>query len=206
MPDTPGVKRRPRNLVFGIVLITFGLLLLLDRLNVLPVRWESLVWMVGVFTGGFLVVDGFMNMRRARIFWGGVLFFFSLYWVLARLDIIYHHGFFVTPVILISFGIAFFLLYASDTNEFGLLFPAVLLTGVGAAMLLWWLEYFEWYEVRCYVETYWPLLLIIWGAAILLRKKKTVDSLTTSPAVPAVDTKSEEKKSRKQTRNRSKLP
>ena len=174
MSDNVGMNREPRSLAFGIVLITLGVVMLLDRLDVLPMRWESFIWIVGVCVGGFLVFDGFRRMRRARIYWGSVLFFFSSYWVLARWDVIHHHGFFVTPVILLSFGLSFVLLYASNTNEYGLLFPAVLLTGVGGAMILWWLEYFEWYEVSCYVRTYWPLLLVIWGAALLLRRRKPV--------------------------------
>lgn len=184
MTDNVGVKREQRGLVFGIVLIALGVVLLLNRLDVFFVQWDSLAWVAGLCLGGFLVVDGFVRGRRARVYWGGVLFFFSLYWVLTRLDVIHHHGFFVTPVILLSFGLSFFLLYASDTKEYGLLFPAVLLTGVGAIMILWWLEYIEWYEVRCYVRTYWPLLLIIWGAGLLLRRRKPLIQPTSSPTHP----------------------
>ena len=199
MPDNVGVNREPRSLVFGIVLIALGLVLLLDRLDVFSVRWDSLAWVIGLCLGGFLVVDGFMRGRRARVYWGGVLFFFSLYWVLVRWDAIYHHGFFVTPVVLLAFGLSFFLLYASDTNEYGLLFPAVLLTGVGVAMILWWLEYFEWYEVRGYVRTYWPLLLVIWGAALLLRRRKPISRSPVGPTHPLGESSTQQIPDRPQT-------
>jgi hypothetical protein len=100
-----------------------------------------------------------------------VLFFFSLYWVLAGWDVVYHHGFYVTPVVLLSFGLSFFTLYASDLREYGLLIPGLLLSSAGAIMILWWWEYLEWYEVRHALRTYWPLIFVVWGAALLLKRR-----------------------------------
>jgi len=171
MSDKIGVNKEPRILILGILLITLGVVLLLDRLDLLLVRWNGLAWVVGVCFGGFFAVDGFLRKRRGRIYWGSVLFFFSLYWALTRWDVIYHHGFYVTPVILLSFGLSFFALFASDPKEYGLLIPGVILSGVATIMILWWWEYLEWYEVRYAVRTYWPLVFVIWGVALLLKRR-----------------------------------
>ncbi len=175
------LNKEPRGLVFGILLIALGAVLLLDRLDVLFVRWDSVAWIVGACLGGYLVVDGFVRKRGARIYWGSVLFFFCVYWVLAEWNVVYHHNFYVTPVILLSFGLSFFLLYASSPREFGLLIPAVLLSGAGTVMILWWWEYVEWYEVRHALNTYWPLLFVIWGVSLLLKRRPPVQNSTPQP-------------------------
>src|SRR3989338_5893645 len=109
MSERIALNREPRVLVFGILLIALGLVLLLDRLDLLFVRWGSLAWIVGACFGGFFAVDGFIRKRGARIYWGSVLFFFCTYWVMAGWYVIYHHNFYVTPVILLSFGLPFLL-------------------------------------------------------------------------------------------------
>ena len=171
MSERIALNREPRVLVFGILLIALGLVLLLDRLDLLFVRWGSLAWIVGACFGGFFAVDGFIRKRGARIYWGSVLFFFCTYWVMAGWDVIYHHNFYVTPVILLSFGLSFFALFASRPREYGLLIPAILLSATGTLMILWWWEYIEWYEVRHALRTYWPLVFVIWGVALLLKRR-----------------------------------
>lgn len=185
MSERIALNREPRILVFGILLIALGVVLLLDRLDLLFIHWKSVAWVVGACLGLFFVVDGFVRKGGGRIYWGSVLFFFCLYWVLAGWDVVFHHNFYVTPVILLSFGLSFLVLFASRPREIGLLLPGILLAGTGALMILWWWEYIEWYEVRYALRTYWPVILVIWGVTLLMKRRNPpIADETQPPAKP----------------------
>jgi hypothetical protein len=164
--------REPRALVLGSLFVILGAALLLDRLELVWFRWDKLFWMAAVATGGFLLTDGFLSVKRGRIYWGGVLFFFGSYQVLIRFDIIERYGFYTLPALFIAFGLAFLCLYVRFPREFALLVPFIILAGSGVVFVLWWWEMVEWYEIRHFVRTYWPVLLILIGLSIMFRRRQ----------------------------------
>ncbi len=173
MTDSTGVRREPRLVILGILLIAFGTVLLLDRLDVFFVRWNGVAWLVGSCFGLFFAIDGMMRRLKGRLFWGTALFFVSVYWLLARWDVIHHHGFFVLPMLLFSLGISFLMLFAIDRRQYAVLLPAFLFCGIASVMMLWWWEVVEWYEVRSALRTYWPLIFVVWGTLLLFQRKKS---------------------------------
>lgn len=170
MTAQPAVAREPRVIALGILLVFLGIALLFDRLNLFAVHWSAAGWVLGAFIGIVFMVDGFLRKRRGRIFWGSFLAFECSYWALARWDVVHHHGFFVLPSLLIALGLSFAMLYAQQPRELGLLIPATIFAGTGVVLLLWWWEVLEWYEVRYALQTYWPVLLVLWGVALILRR------------------------------------
>ncbi|MBI2618882.1 MAG: hypothetical protein HYW57_02260, partial [Ignavibacteriales bacterium] len=131
------LKREPRVLAAGSLLIIVGIALLLHRLDIVSLRWDKLFWLVGVTGGGFLVADGFTRRRRGRVFWGSVLFLGSLYFVLLRFGVLARYDFPLVPMLFVVFGLSFFLLYLADLRATTLLIPALLFTGAGGAAILW---------------------------------------------------------------------
>ncbi|MBI2619033.1 MAG: hypothetical protein HYW57_03030, partial [Ignavibacteriales bacterium] len=164
-------KREPRVLAAGSLLIIVGIALLLRRLDIVSLRWDTLFWLGGLAGGGFLVADGFVRSKRGRVFWGSVLFLGSLYFVLLRFGVLLRYDFPLVPILFVVFGLSFFVLYLSDLGEVTLLIPALLFTGLGGGAILWWWEVFEWYELREILRIYWPIILVLWGTALLVRRR-----------------------------------
>lgn len=180
--------REPRVIVIGSLLILIGSILLLDRLDLFYFRWDRVVWLLAAFFGGFFVVDGFMRKRRGRVFWGGFLFSVSVFYTLLHWGIIDRYDFYNLPAFLISMGLAFVMLYAYEPREVMLFVPAILFLGTGTAMILWWWEVVDWWDIRYAVRTYWPLLLVVWGAAIILKRRPPVAKVEAGPPPSSGDT------------------
>lgn len=166
------LKREPRVLAAGSLLILVGFSLLLDRLDVVSLRWDKIFWVAGVVLGGFFAVDGLLRKKRGRTFWGSTLFFISLYFALLKSGIIERYDYPMVPVLFLAFGLGFLVLFFADTRETTLLIPAILFCGTGIVAILWWWEMVEWRDVRRVIETYWPLILILWGLALVVRRRR----------------------------------
>lgn len=164
-------NRGTANAVSGILLILLGSSLLLDRLDVVSFRWSAVIWILLMTLGGYLAFDGYTRNRRGRIFWGTALSFFSLFIVLTKFGVIEREHFFLFPAVMISLGLSFLALSVHRPNEFVLLLPAILFVGFGVFTILLWWDFLDWYDVRRGIRTYWPAGLIVWGVALLARKK-----------------------------------
>ena len=170
MNESPLPRRDPKTLALGVLLVVAGSVMLLGQLDVLAIRWNSVGWLGAAVFGLFLTVDGFIRKKGGEVFWGTLLAVFSGYWALARWDVIHHHGFYTTPVLFLALGLSFVCLFFLRRGEPGFLVPAFLFLGTATVMMLWWWEYVEWYDVRYALRTYWPVIFVIWGAVLLLRR------------------------------------
>lgn len=168
------LNREPRILIIGSLFIILGTALLLDRLDLLYFRWDKLFWLAALVTGGYLATDGFIAHKRGKVFWGSLLFFFSCYQVLIRFGLLDRYDFYTLPALFIAFGLAFFTLFTYEPREYSLLIPAFLLCGTGILSLLWWWEVVEWYEIRYFLRTYWPLILVLLGIFLIVRRRNAM--------------------------------
>ncbi len=165
------LKRDPRILAVGSLLVIAGSALLLDRLDMLSLRWDKVFWVAGLVSGALLVADGFARKKRGRTFWGGAWFFTSLYFILVRFQLIERYDYPLVPVLFIAFGLSFLVLFFLDVRETTILVPAFLFGGTGTLAMFWWWEIFGWRELQEAVATYWPLILILWGLTVIVRRK-----------------------------------
>jgi len=156
---------------FGIALIVFGLLLLLVKTNVIDIGSEQVLWVALMVLGIGLVVKGFSYDKRGKIFWGTVLFLYSVYFFLNEFDFIqyYHHIF--LPSTFLIFGIAFFMLFINNIREWAILIPAFFFTGIGVAFMMSELGYIYDDDVWSVCWHYWPVLLIAIGLGIMLKRR-----------------------------------
>ncbi|MBI4809915.1 MAG: hypothetical protein HY800_00385 [Ignavibacteriales bacterium] len=158
---------------FGIALIVIGAAMLLDQLDVLNIDFSTIFWPLLMLIGIVTVGRGFTENRRAKIYWGTVLFLYSLFFLLKSIDYfeIYAHTFF--PASFLIFGIAFFMMYLNNFKDWPLLIPAIVLSGIGSIFILTEYGFFYRWDVWDAVRTYWPVILILFGLAILLKRYNT---------------------------------
>ena len=166
---------------FGIVIIFIGVLLLVDRLHLLRVDSQIILWCGLMLLGLLMVVRGFSSGRSGKIFWGSFLFLLFLFFLLRSTDMMDIHAHMMPPAIFLILGISFFMVFLNAPKEWSVLIPAVSFPGLGTMLIM--VEYgilYEW-DVWDIIRTYWPLILILFGLSIVLRHRSRKQS---SEAVP----------------------
>jgi len=154
----------------GVVLIIIGIVMLLDKLDVINVDFGTILWPLLMLVGVIVVARGFSDNRRGKIYWGTVLFLYALFFLLKSIDYfeIYSQTFF--PASFLIFGIAFLMMYLNNFKDWPLLIPALVLIALGCVFIL--TEYgiiYRW-DVWNFISVYWPVILILFGIAILLKR------------------------------------
>mgnify|MGYP001239066332 FL=1 len=170
---------RFNTLWFGILLIIFGAAMLMDRLGVINIDFANLFWPLMMIVGLMIVGKGFASDKRGKIYWGTVLFMYSLFFLMRSIDTFELHGYIFFPASFLIFGIAFFMMYLTNLKDWPLLIPAVVLCFIGSMFILTEYGFLYKWEVWDIVRLWWPIILIMFGLAMLLRRK-----CNSSPSTP----------------------
>jgi hypothetical protein len=157
--------------VIGTALILIGTALLLDQIGLMYFSWKKVFWIFGLAVGVALALQGFILEKRRRVFWGSLLFFVSLHYILWSWGLVDRDYLLWLPSMCVALGLAYFVLYLYEPTNFTLLLPSSIFIGIGVVSVLWWWEYLEWFEVEDALRTYWPLALVAWGVALLVRRR-----------------------------------
>ncbi len=159
------------SLVLGVILVLIGLVILLDKLGVMYLSWKKILSVLLVVAGAYLGYSGFGLNSNKKVFWGSILFFFGIYLFIDSFGFLNPEVHFFWPVVLITTGLAFFMSFVNRPNDFALLLPAIALVGIGVLFLLTNLGVIYSFEVWESVEKFWPVLLIIFGLYLILKKR-----------------------------------
>jgi hypothetical protein len=122
---------------------------------------------VGVVT----VVQAFITRRRGVIFWGSLLFFVSVIMIAHRFVLIDFAPWNMPATFALALGLSFLMLFFFDPRRFGVLIPVIFFGGYGVLYYLWWWDVIDWFEMRHYVFTYWPVFVILWGLSLIFRRR-----------------------------------
>ncbi len=153
---------------FGLFLVLLGLGLVLIRLGVMHLSAADIWWATIGILGLTLLGTAVFSGRRAGAFWGSVLLFLSTAVFLRRNDLFEPMPWDWPATIALVLALSFLVLYLFDPRRIGVLIPVVIFGGLGTLYYLWWWDVMDWYEVRYYIRTYWPVLLILWGLGVLI--------------------------------------
>ncbi len=161
---------------FGLVLILIGLLLLFDRLRIVRIESQIILWSGLILLGFISVMRGFSDNRPGRVFWGTFIFLFALFFLLRSMDLMDIHAHMLPPALFLMVGISFLMLFLHTPKEWGLLIPAVAFGALGVVLIM--VEYgylYEW-DVWDFIRTWWPLILILLGVSVVLRPRPRRDT------------------------------
>lgn len=156
--------------ISGIILVGLGSILLLDKLDVIDVRFNQVLWGALMAWGFAGVVQGFSG-APGKIFWSTLVFLNAMFFFLRSLDSFDMPSHMLIPSILLSLGIAFLMLFLNNTREWVFLLPSFFLTGAGVVVIMAEQGYIYPYDVWDLFRTYWPVALIIVGLSIILRRR-----------------------------------
>ena len=161
------MKSRP--VWFGIILIVVGLAMLFDHLHILAMSWRVLFWACIAVASGVALVRN-IRAKDGAIFWWTILLFFGVYKTLRALEVVSFHESMGLPLLLLVAGAALVAMVIAQPARWHMLVPALVCLGLGTAMLLAELDVIAPADVRLAVRNYWPVALVLFGAALLLNR------------------------------------
>jgi len=167
---------------FGILLVVIGVIMILDHFNVFSIDFATIFWPLLMLVGIVVVSKGFGDNHRGKIFWGSVLFLYSLFFFIRSIDYFDVPGRLIFPASFIIFAVAFFMMYLGNTRDWPLILPAAILGGMGIIFILTEYGTLCWWDTWDLIADYWPVLLIAVGLVLILKHKS---SKTTEPPPPA---------------------
>jgi hypothetical protein len=182
MSKTKKFRRVP---ILGIILIGVGLLLLMDQLKMLDLTFWSFVTGFMILFGATLVIRSFNEGNRSKVFWGTVLFFFGLYFLLDSMNLITAHYPVFVPAFFLILGFSFLMMYIYNVRDWHLLIPTFFFIGVGFVIVADELSLLRTYRFEHYLYHYWPLLLILFGLGLIAKSRRRQRHPVES--APAVD-------------------
>jgi hypothetical protein len=159
--------------IAGIFLILAGSMLILSKLHFMSYSWKFIFWACFGVLGFVMAVQGFITRRRGRVFWGSLFFFAAIALLMHRMDAVRMAPMDFPAIVSLAAGLAFLVLFVFDPRRFGVLIPALILGGYGILYYLWWWDIVDLFDVKYYLRTYWPVLVIIWGMALVFKPRNS---------------------------------
>ena len=157
--------------IFGVFLILLGAGFILNKLHVFHYSWGIILWVCLSVVGVVTVVQAFITRRRGVVFWGSLLFFVSVTMIAHRFVLIDFVPWNMPATFALALGLSFLMLFFFDPRRFGVLIPVLFFGGYGVLYYLWWWDVIDWFEMRHYVYTYWPVFVILWGLSLIFRRR-----------------------------------
>ncbi|MCX6137311.1 MAG: DUF5668 domain-containing protein [Ignavibacteriales bacterium] len=158
--------------IIGSILVLIGVALLLHQMDIIDIGGWALVWVAIFVYGAANVIRSIVMKERHHIFFGTLCYLSGLLAMLVKFNAVHADPIVFFPAFLIIFGLSFAMLFIFQPSDWHLLIPAFIFCGLGAALMM--TELGSWYarDVIHAIGTYWPLLLIVVGVSMLLRKRQ----------------------------------
>lgn len=156
----------------GLILIFIGAILLLYKLDVFDFGWYEVYPLILMGIGVLFFTSIIGKNQKGAVFPGTILFLLGLFYFLRNYEIIsYYYMREVWPVFLLILGLAFFAVFLTKPEDWGVLIPAAILVLLGVSFLMREFHIIRW-NVWDVIGDYWPIILIIIGAGIILGSLK----------------------------------
>ena len=155
------------NSLVGVLFILFGVVLILNKMNIVRFTWTEL-YPVLLLTASVFSFISVSKGNKSAAFWGTICGILGIVFFLRNYDFIDYFWYLdAWPLILFAFGLGFINLYLFNPADWGVLIPGGVLTFLGAVFLLESLGMDV--DVFDIVFDFWPLILIIIGGGLILK-------------------------------------
>jgi len=169
------MRIRKPSILPGLILIIIGAILLLHKLDIFNVGWYEIYPLILMGIGILFFTSIIGKNQKGAVFPGTILFLLGMFYFLRNYEIIpYYYMREVWPVFLLILGLAFFAIFLTKPDDWGVLIPAAVFVLLGVSFLLREFHIISW-NAWDVVGDYWPIILIIIGAGVILgslRKKQ----------------------------------
>lgn len=158
---------------FAIGLILVGAALLADSIGLLHIGWAISIWTLLAIFGGYILWKGFTQPGGKGIVWGTVLLALGVSNVLKDGDLVCIPPHIQFPLLLMVVGLGLVLRFVRVPASWSGLVAGVILLLAGGAVWLDEIGMLDSWQLRGFVTMYWPVALVLFGAAFLIPSRKT---------------------------------
>jgi len=167
---------KSRSSIIAWALIALGVLLLVNQFGIVTLGAGRVLWGALLVVGAALVIQSAWRHHRGKLFWGNVLFLFSLYFLLREFDVINHAGRTFLPAAFLAFGFSFLLLYAYEPREIARLVLGIVFLLAAGLWIGAWVGFTDIGALAGMASIYWPVVLVVLGLALLFRRRENGQS------------------------------
>lgn len=150
------------------VLIVFGALLLLHQFDIFSLDKVNLLIVASFFLGIILLGKGYDHPQKNGILGGSFFILLGLIFLFMRIDILPIEDMLGAGLIFVALGLANLIYFLLTRTRVSNLNWAIIFFFIGAPFLIVYYNYMPDWELVDYFRTYWPVLLIIIGALLLI--------------------------------------
>ncbi len=161
--------------IIGVVLILVGAVLLLRQMDVITISWNFLIWSGLLLYGAALVIRSLWYNERKKIFWGTMCFLTGVLFLTKEFGFTHTSFSILSPAFLLILGLSFFMLFVFNPKDWHILIPSFIFLGLGITLMMTSLGFWYIEEVGKIISSYWPILLIIIGGTMLLKRRVRVE-------------------------------
>jgi len=163
------------SIVPGILLVLVGVVMLLNKLDLVEWYWEDMYPFILLSLGLLFFYFVIVRNDRNASFWGTTFLLLGVFFSLRNFDVIpYLFWDEIWPVIPLAIGIGFIVLFAFKPQDWGVLIPGAVFLFIGVIALANTMDIY--WRTREIIEDFWPVILILVGGALVLsslaRKKQ----------------------------------
>ncbi len=162
-------KKYPWN---GIILIFLGVALLVFQTGLINIRFYQILWIALALWGFFITIRGFSTSNNGKIFLGTVLFLTGISFIINSFGLIETPHRIFLPAVFIIFGFAFLMMFVNNFREYSSFILSIIFFGIGGVLIFAEIGYLNRWDVLYYVKTYWPIILIIFGAGLIFKRRQ----------------------------------
>ena len=161
------MKNKYNPIITGTVFIVIGVFLLLQKLQLIDLRWHEFYPFLFLGLGIVLFLKALRGNSNSA-FWATFSLTLGLFFVLRNYDLIGDLWFAdVWPVILIGLGLGFIVLFSFRPGDWGLVIPGFFLSVVGVLLFMDQLD-LSWWYTKYVARNFWSIVLIVIGLAMIV--------------------------------------
>jgi len=162
------MSKHRNSILPGLILIIIGALLLINKLVPYSIGWYEIYPLILMAIGVLIFVSVIGKQDKGAVFFGTFFLLLGLFFFLRNFDIIpYYYMREVWPIILIILGLSFVSVFITKPRDWGVLIPGGILLFLGIIFLLRKFHII-YLDIEDIIADYWPMILIIIGAGIIL--------------------------------------
>ncbi|MDI6802754.1 MAG: hypothetical protein QME58_02760 [Bacteroidota bacterium] len=156
----------------GIILIFLGVALLIHQTGLINIRFYQIIWIALALWGFIITIRGFATNSNGKVFWGTALFLTGISFIIHSFNLIEMPHRIFLPAVFIIFGFAFLMMFVNNFREYSSFILSIIFFVIGGLLILAEIGYLNRWDVLYYIKNYWPIILIILGAGLILKRKQ----------------------------------
>ena len=157
-----------RSYVFPILLISVGIILLLNQFDLVEFSVAYTIILGSVVIGGFMLRKAYFSETRQGLLGGSFFILFAIVMLSLDFGFIPFYDNLILGIIIVCLGLSNFIFYIFTRKSFNNITFGIIFSAIGLPFIIMYYTSVDMWDVADIFSSYWPLLLITAGFGFLL--------------------------------------